>query len=122
MHGTILENVVIQFPANITLAQVKEILKQTQEEYKVLKLTLGGIDLEMEETTLIIRTWVRSPYKHTRKIENFPTILEVESIENNLSTNDIVMESISDDNSISKNCSSVNNNNVFQTLWNKVKL
>lgn len=71
MFGTIFENIVIQSPPGVSPEQIRAIVKQSQDEYKVINRTLGGIDLEFEGDDLIVRTWERSPVKRVRRIEQF---------------------------------------------------
>lgn len=125
MFGTIIENIVIQAPPGVTPEQIKTIVRQSQEEYKILNLTLGGIDMEFDGNDLIIRSWIRSPYKQVRKIEKFlsPTIDNSEeiSIQNTLSPINIPMEKNQSQIDIPEN-SPQKKDNIFHTLWEKVKL
>ena len=125
MFGTIIENIVVQSPPGVSPEQIKAIVRQSQEEYKILNLTLGGIDMEFDGNDLIIRSWIRSPYKQVRRIEKFlsPTIdnSEENSIQNNLSAIDIPMEKNQSQIDVLENCSQ-KKDNIFQALWEKVKL
>lgn len=82
MFGTIFENVVIQSPPGVSPEQIRAIVKQSQDEYKVINRTLGGIDLEFEGNDLIVRTWERSPVKRVRRIEQFLLPAMVELLQN----------------------------------------